>query len=419
MQAGTRKNMDRMAEVVPQSKSRNLQQFLTHSAWDARDVIDHVAQNANELLGDPNGTGFLIDESSFAKQGKKSVGVSKQYLGRLGKVDNGQVAVFGVLAKDQYCVPVDVKLYLPQNWIDDPERCEDAGVPKDEMVFRTKDELAIEIVDNARRNKLQFGWVGADAGYGKGPGFCLELHRRQMQFVVDVHSNFPIYLEEPKRRVSSSTKKRMQPPKRWRTDEDRFEVKTFANAINFDNQPVLTLRSTTRGPLRVKSVRVPVFVWDSNSGQGHRFYLLVSQTVGSSPQTKVSLCNAPETIDQETLAWRQFQRYWVERAFEDAKSECGMADYQVRKWTGWHHHMALVMMAMVFMLDERMRHKDTYPLLSCSDIEGLLSRFLPRRDIDPQEVIDQLEYRHKQRESAIKSHTRKKELAVNLLDEPD
>jgi len=419
MQAGGRKNMDRMAEIVPESKSRNLQQFLTHSSWDARGVIDQVALEANALLGDPFTTGLLIDESSFAKQGKKSVGVSKQYLGRLGKVDNGQVAVFGVLAKNQYCVPVDVKLYLPQNWIDDPARCTDAGVPQSEMIFRTKDKLAIEIVDNARRNNLQFGWVGADAGYGKGPGFLLELHRRQLQFVVDVHSDFPVYLEEPRRRFSASSKSRTHQPKLWKTDEDRFEVRELIEAINFDNQPVLTLRSTTRGPLTAKSVRLPVFVWDSYSGQSHRFYLLVTQTVGASPQTKVSLCNAPETIDRETLAWMQLQRYWVERAFEDAKSECGMADYQVRKWNGWHHHMALVMMTMVFMLDERMRHMETYPLLSCSDIEELLSCFLPRRDVCPEEVILQLEYRHRQRQSAISSHTRKKEQAVQRADEPD
>jgi SRSO17 transposase len=116
MQAGSRKNMDRMAEVVPDSKSRNLQQFLTHSKWDARSVIDHVAQQANELLGDAQIAGLLIDESGFAKQGPMSVGVSRQWLGRLGKVDNGQVAVFGVLANGQFATPVDARLYLPRNW---------------------------------------------------------------------------------------------------------------------------------------------------------------------------------------------------------------------------------------------------------------------------------------------------------------
>ena len=109
------------------------------------------------------------------------------------------------------------------------------------------------------------------------------------------------------------------------------------------------------------------------------------------------------------LAWMQLQRYWVERAFADAKSECGMDDYQVR-WSTWHHHMALVMMAMLFMLSERIRHEDTYPLLSCSDIEELLSRFLPRRDVTREEVIRQLEYRHRKRLAAIQSHSRNNKL---------
>jgi hypothetical protein len=124
-------------------------------------------------------------------------------------------------------------------------------------------------------------------------------------------------------------------------------------------------------------------------------------------------------MDHKTLAWIQLQRYWVEKAFVDAKSECGMLSYQVQKWSAWHHHMALVMMAMLFMLDERMRHLETYPLLSFSDIEDLLSRFLPRRDVSQKEVIRQIEYRHRQRKSAIESNTRKKVLIVERLEDPD
>ena len=166
MQAGTHKNMERMAEVVPDSKARNLQQFLTHSKWNAADVIDQVAGDANELLGDEQQAGFFIDESGFAKQGPMSVGVARQWLGRLGKVDNGQVAVFGVLGKDRLAVPVDVRLYLPKKWIEDRKRCDKAGIPESQCVFRTKDELALEIVRHARANGLRFGWVGADGGYG-------------------------------------------------------------------------------------------------------------------------------------------------------------------------------------------------------------------------------------------------------------
>lgn len=406
MQAGSRKNMDRMAEVVPDSKSRNLQQFLTHSKWDSRAVINDVACEADKLLGDEQIAGLLIDESGFAKQGKMSVGVARQWLGRLGKVDNGQVAVFGVLANGRFAVPVDGKLYLPKKWTEDPERCEKAGIPEEERIFRTKEQLALEIVAHARKNGLRFGWTGADAGYGKGPGFCVELDRMGERFVVDLHSDFSVYLEDPKPYIPEKASRRGRQFSRYRTDATSYEVKKIVEDLGLSKQPVLKLRKTTRGPLKVRALRLPVYVWDGNSAQTHRFFLVATQTIGGKPETKVSLSNAPETMDLKTLAWMQLQRYWVERAFEDAKSECGMADYQVRKWSAWHHHMALVMMAMLFMLDERIRHEDTYPLLSCSDIEELLTRFLPRRDVTEEEVLRQLEHRHKKRRSAIESHTR-------------
>ena len=418
MQAGTRKNMDRMEEVVPDAKSRNLQQFLTHSKWNARDVIDHVAAEADELIGDPEHSGLLIDESSFAKQGSMSVGVSRQWLGRLGKVDNGQVAVFGVLAKDRFAVPVDVRLYLPKKWTDDPSRCQKAGVPDSEWVFRTKEQLALDIVCHSRKNKLRYGWVGADAGYGKGPGFCMELDRMGETFVVDLHSDFPIYLEDPKPYLPKRTNRRGRKVTRYRTDANSFEAKGIVDQMDLVAQPVLNLRDTTRGPLKVRALRMPVYVWDAESNKAKQFFLLATQTIGSTPQTKISLSNVPETMPLQRLAWMQLQRYWVERAFEDAKSECGMADYQVRKWSAWHHHMALVMMAMLFILSERIRHEATYPLLSCSDIEELLSRFLPRRDVSKKEIIRQLEHRHKKRLSAMKSHARINEQSTQR-NEPD
>jgi SRSO17 transposase len=410
MQAGARKNMDRMAEVVPDSKSRNLQQFLTHSKWDARSVIDHVARDANQFLGDEQRAGLLIDESGFAKQGPMSVGVSRQWLGRLGKVDNGQVAVFGVLSRDRFAIPVDVKLYLPKKWTEDPKRCEKAGIPEAERVFRTKEKLALEIVSHARQNGLRYGWVGADAGYGKGPGFCLELDRMNERFVVDLHSDFPIYLEDPRPYLPEKTSRKGPKFTRYRTDASIIEVKAAVEGLKLCEQPVLKLRDTTRGPLKVRALRFPVYVWDGEASQACRFFLLATQILGPKAETKISLSNAPETMKLKTLAWMQLQRYWVERAFEDAKSECGMADYQVRKWSAWHHHMALVMMAMLFMLNERVRHKDSYPLLSCSDIEELLSRFLPRRDVTREEVIRQLEYRHRKRLAAIQSHSRNNNL---------
>lgn len=406
MQAGARKNMDRMAEVVPESKSRNLQQFLTHSKWDHRAVIDHVAHDVDEVLGDDRDACFLIDESGFAKQGKMSVGVSRQWLGRLGKVDNGQVAVFSALAKDQYVAPVDVRLYLPQEWTDDPKRCERAGVPEDDRKFRTKTELALEMVRHARVRGLRYGWVGADAGYGKGPGFCFSLDEMGETFVVDVHSDFQVYLEDPKPYVPKKTSKAGRPFTKYQSDQEGIEVRDLLDSLPARRWKTMTLRKTTRGVLRVRICRLKVYVWDGESDKVKCWTLIATKSLGKQPEAKISLSNASKNITLKRLGWMQRQRFWIERTFEDAKSECGMADYQVRKWTAWHHHMALVMMAMLFMLTERMNHKDTYPLLSCADIEQLLAHFLPRRDVTKEEVIFQLEQRHFQRQKAIESHSR-------------
>ena len=406
MQAGSRKNMDRMAEVVPESNSRNLQQFLTHSKWNHRDVIDHVAYDVDKHLGDARNACLLIDESGFAKQGKGSVGVSRQWLGRLGKVDNGQVAVFGALANGQYVAPVDVRLYLPQEWANDPKRCGHAGVPEDERIFRTKIELALEIVQHTRRNGLRYGWVGADAGYGKGPGFCFALDEMGETFIVDVHSDFHVYLNDPEPYLPQKVNNSGRPFTKYQTDQESIEVKDLLNSLPARRWKTVTLRKTTRGVLRVQICRLKVYVWDGESDKVKCWALIITKSLGGNPDTKISLTNAPKRTTVKRLGWMQRQRYWIERTFEDAKSECGMADYQVRKWSAWHHHMALVMMAMLFMLSERIHHKDTYPLLSCADIEELLAHFLPRRDVTEEEVIFQMEQRHLQRQKAIDSHAR-------------
>jgi len=297
MQAGSRKNMERMAEVVPDSDARNLQQFLTHSKWSARDVIDQVASDANELLGDEQQAGFFIDETSFAKQGPMSVGVARQWLGRLGKVDNGQVAVFGVLGKDRFAVPVAFRLYLPKTWIEDPQRCDQAGIPESHRIFRTKDELALEMVRHARTKGLGFGWVGADGGYGKGPGFCMALDQMGERFVVDLHSDFTVYLDDPAPYIPENTNKQGRPFTRYRTDAESYEAKEIVAHFQLSNQPVLKLRKTSRGPLKVRVLDVPVYVWNGESAEAKRYILVATQTLGKNPETKISLSNAAEATE--------------------------------------------------------------------------------------------------------------------------
>jgi SRSO17 transposase len=136
-----RKNMERMAEVIPDSDEQALQHFLSNSNWDERKVLDQVALEANQLIGGKQNSALLIDESGFTKKGKHSVGVARQYNGRLGKVDNCQVGVFASLNHRKQVTLIDQRLYLPEHWTEDPERCESVGIPEANRSFKTKPEL--------------------------------------------------------------------------------------------------------------------------------------------------------------------------------------------------------------------------------------------------------------------------------------
>ena len=403
MQGGERKNMLHMAEIVPNAKSRNLQQFLTHSQWSARAVLDQVAREVNALVGHPTEACLNLDESSFAKQGKKSVGVARQWLGRLGKVDNGQVAVYGVLCQKQRAALVDTRLYLPKEWTDDPERCRDAGVPEEEIVFRTKEALAVEMIQHARKLGLQFGWVGADAGYGKSPALFYRLGDLGETFYINVPADFSVYLTDP--RPQAKPRRRPGTGLRYATAQKRMAVRKFPELKDPAAWQKVTGRNTTRGKLALRAWRRVVYVWDGQSAQARRLTLVVTENLDGTDR-KYTVTNAPETTGLDRMVFCQRQRYWIERTFQDGKGECGMADYQVQKWSGWQHHMALVMMALLFMLKERLEQRQAYPILSCADIEKLLARFLPQQELDESEVIRQVEAMHRLRQKAKRSHAR-------------
>jgi SRSO17 transposase len=159
--------------------------------------MDRIAADANGLLGRKVGTGLYIDDSAFAKKGEQSVGVARQWNGRLGKQDNCQVGVFGALGRaDRVCL-IDARLYLPKEWTEDPERCERADIPRVERLHRTKLELAQEIIVDARRKGVRFDWVGVDGGYGNSLEFLQFLQERDEVFVADIHSDRHIYLSDP------------------------------------------------------------------------------------------------------------------------------------------------------------------------------------------------------------------------------
>lgn len=409
-QAYRKKNMERMVEVVPQCDYQSLQHFLSHSQWDARAVLNQVAVEADRHLGGSADTGFFIDESSFAKKGEKSVGVARQWNGRLGKVDNSQVAVFACLGQGQYATLIDTRLYLPKEWVQDPQRCLKAGVPEQAIVYKSKAELAFEMVVGARRNGVRFSWVGMDGGYGKEPAFLRRLEDSGEIFVADVHKDQQIYVEDPHPCVPERQGHRGKKPTQLKAQSASQRVDEWVKAQPEEAWQLIKVRPGTKGELRVEALHGRVWLWNGSEPTARHWHVIATRELGSPETIKYILSNAPAETSLERLVWMQRQRFWIERAFEDGKSESGMADYQVRGWLAWHHHMALVMMAMLFMLEEKLLQKEGYPLLSCADIEVLLAHFLPRRDVTVAEVVGQMEARHRARQAAIDSAYRRQQL---------
>lgn len=398
-----RKNMERMVEVVEGSEYQSLHHFLSASNWDAAAVINQVAMQADGALGGCVGSCLLLDETSFPKKGDKSVGVARQWSGRLGKVENCQVAVFASLSQGSHSTLVDTRLYLPKEWTDSPARCLAAKVPKEHMVQRSKSELALEMVLQARERGMRFSWVGIDGAYGKEPWFLRSLDNSCERFVADVHKDQRVYLEDPVPFVPESQSARGRHPSRLVTKVDKVRVDEWTHRQPRSSWQRIRLRDSTKGVLRIEVLHRRIWVWDGKEATARCWHLVASREVGACKKIKYGLSNLPANISAQQLARKQRQRFWIERSFQDGKSESGLGDYQTRSWVAWHHHMALVMMAMQFMLEERLRQKDDHALLSCGDIEVLLAHFLPRKDVTVEEVIRQMGVRHHQRRGAIES----------------
>lgn len=397
-----RKNIERMTEVVPDTEYQALQHFTSHSPWDHRPVIDQVARDSDCLLGGSPDTGLIIDETGIPKKGKMSVGTARQWCGRLGKVDNCQVGVFASLVRGPSATLIDGRLYLPKEWTDDRERCRCAGVP-DAVVFKTKSQLALDIVRHARSLGIRYAWVGVDGGYGKEPQFLKTLDAEGEQFVADVHKDQTIYLEDPAPYIPQRRASRGRAPSRHKTDVPKITVAAWAASQPEEAWQRITIRDSSKGRLEVDLLTRRVWVWLDTRQTVRRWRLVVRREVFARDTIKYSLSNAPAETSLERLAFMQGQRFFVERSFQDAKESAGMDHYQIRGWRAWNHHMSLVMMSMLFMLETRLQQKEPYPLLSCPDIATLLAHFLPRRDVNPEEVLRQMDVRHWQRQASIDS----------------
>lgn len=402
-----RKNMERMEEYVEDYDYQNQQQFLSDSPWDYRPLVERIGREVDEVLGGAE-SGLIIDESGFAKKGVKSVGVSRQWNGRLGKTDNCQVGVFAALSDGRRASLVDMRLYLPKCWVADPKRCAAAKIPEQERINRTKPELAREMIDRALATGLRFGWIGLDALYGNTPWLLRHIDDLDRVFVADVHHNQTVYPEDPKpylpRRKGALGRKFTV----RRARSAGVKVSDLFTEIPREQWQDVDVREATKGTLRVSACRRRVWLWDGVEKQARPWWAVcvIDESTGD---WKCFISNAGVGASLESLVRKHAVRYWIERSFQDAKTSVGMADYQARGWVAWHHHMALVMLAMLFLLRERKLHEQQIELLSCQDIVELLDVYLPRTDRTKLQVIENIRQRHRKRRASIKSARKRRD----------
>ena len=395
-----------MASVVDASCAQQFQHFISNSPWDHEPVLAQISRDADRLLGGKPTSALIIDESSFAKQGDRSVGVARQWSGRLGKVDNCQVAVFGVLTDGQRHAPVDMRLYLPKGWIEDPARCDKAGVPLAARTLTSKSAHALDIVRQTRARQMRFEWVGVDAGYGKEPAFLRALEAMGEVFVADVHSTQRVWTERPELAVPPPRPGRGCPPTKRQASVEPITVEALVKGFGADDWTRCVLRESTRGELRVDIAHRRVWLWDGEEAEPRCWHLIVRREVKSPGTIKYTVSNAAPETPLLCLAQRQGQRYWVERSFEDAKGQCGLADYQALGWRAWHHHVTMVILAMLFIAEQRVAHQPGLALLTPRDIVEMLKETLPRKPEGKEALVARINQRHERRQAAIASRFR-------------
>ena len=395
------KNIERISETL-NTDYHKMQHFITESNWDARSVIDHVANQVNQSLPNRKLTGLLIDESGWVKKGTKSVGVDHQYCGNVGKTANSQVAVFGCLCNDKYASLVDTRLYLPKSWCDDPGRCEVAGIPHEARGFSTKPELATEIVRHQLDMGISFDYVGADGLYGNDIAFTRSMDDMGLVYMLDVHRDQKIYLEKPELHIPERKSNRGRSPKRLKASTASINTEDYVKTLTPKNWEKLNIRDSAKGKLKGLFHFKIVYIWDKTTNTVEKRLLVVSKRkTKKGVEIKYSFTNA-ELVQytKQALAYMQAQRFFIEHSFKEQKQIVGMDHFQTRKWKSWHHQIALNMLVGSFMLKEKLLNHQEVPLLSARDImDFMVYKFY--REMTDELMLEKLKQRHKKRQRDI------------------
>ncbi|HEX9014267.1 MAG TPA: IS701 family transposase [Anaerolineaceae bacterium] len=354
LRQGERRNSENIAEAIAGCNVRNVQAFITTGAWQDGALLAQLRGCVLEALADGDAV-CNYDETGFPKKGTKSVGVKRQYSGTLGRTDNCQIGVFANYCSAKGHTFMDRRLFLPQEWADDKARREEAGVPE-AVVFRTKPELALEMLAAAVNEGVGFRWVGGDSVYGDSPTFVQGVRQLGKWYVVDTSADARVWTEQPQ----VIPPERRPKPKRGRPCTQPLvvgvakRVDEVIAALPAKVWRRVTVAEGSQGP-RVYEY-AEVWLWFSEQGlPGPKERLLVRRSISQEPELKYHRSNAPAEVMLEKLAAVRGTRWTIEEDIQSAKGECGLDEYETRGWVGWHHHTALSMLALAFLVLQKQR----------------------------------------------------------------
>lgn len=346
-----RKTGEAIAYLHDQER-QGLQKFVGHVPWDHKPLLMTLALQVGEDLGAANAV-IVFDPSAFPKKGTKSVGVARQWCGRLGKVDNCQVGVFMAYVSGKGHTLVNTRLYLPREWTKDRARCKAAGVPKG-FGFRTRHQLALEMLDECGK-QLPHSWVAGDDEMGRPASFRRELQGRGERYLLAVPSNTLVRdLDAPPPEYSGRGRHPMSP---------FLRLDRWCAALPEDVWTRIDVRDGEKGPLVIEVVKCRVQARTETGGTAPEELLFVTrerQTDGTFKHDYYLSNAAPEEPLKE-LARVSKAAHRIEECIKNAKGEAGLADYQVRNWIAWHHHQTLSMLAAWFLNQEARRGKNPDP----------------------------------------------------------
>lgn len=333
---------------------RTLQEFLSQYEWDHPRMRDRLQQIVRDEHTNGKGEVIgIIDETSAVKKGNKTPGVQRQYLGCVGKQENGIVTVhLGVSVRD-FQVLLEGDLFLPESWSEDRARCQAAGIP-DEVVYRPKTEIALELYDRARANGLKFDWLTFDEWYGSKPPFLRALDDRRQQFIGEIHKDFrgwmdpPRITQRPYRRGGGRGRKTPRVVAGSRKAQTVEQLAQSHPALRDQPWEMWRIKDSEKGPIVWKVKHVMIHVKDEESLPTKYYHLLVCDNPLTG-ERKYFISNAPAKTPLKKLLQVAFSRWTIERCFEDQKGEVGLTHWEGRTWTGLQRHLILTSVSHLFL----------------------------------------------------------------------